>query len=77
LADSLPVPQLLNPAWQSNRFSALVQTLSPKNYALEYKDSLSATTWTSLSTNAGNGALRMLTDPATTASQRFYRMRQW
>jgi hypothetical protein len=77
LADSLPVPQLLNAAWQSNRFSALVQTLSPKTYALEYKDSLSATTWTSLSTNAGNGALRVLTDPATTTSQRFYRMRQW
>jgi len=77
LADSLPVPQLLNPAWQSNRFSAQVQTLSPKNYALEYKDSLSATNWTSLSTNAGNGALKVLTNPGTTASQRFYRMRQW
>jgi hypothetical protein len=77
LADSLPVPQLLNAVWQSNRFSAQVQTLSPKNYALEYKDSLSATSWTSLGTNAGNGALRVLTDPATPTAQRFYRMRQW
>jgi hypothetical protein len=77
LADSLPVPELLNASWQSNRFSALVQTLSPRNYALEYKDSLSATNWTGLSTNAGNGALKVLTDPGTTASQRFYRMRQW
>ncbi len=67
LGDSLPVPQLLNAAWQSNRFSAQVQTLSPKNYALEYKDSMSATNWTGLSTNAGNGALKVLTDPGTAA----------
>jgi hypothetical protein len=51
--------------------------LSGKSYALEYKNSLSASNWTALSTNAGNGALRLLTDPAATASQRFYRMRQW
>jgi alpha-tubulin suppressor-like RCC1 family protein len=77
LADSLPVPQLLNSTWKGHRFSALVQTLSPRNYALEYKDSLTATNWTTLCTNAGNGALRMLTDPDATNAQRFYRMRQW
>jgi endonuclease/exonuclease/phosphatase family metal-dependent hydrolase len=77
LAGTMPVPRLLHPGWQSNRFSAQVQTLSPKNYALEYVDSLAATNWTALSTNAGNGALRVLTDPAALASQRFYRMRQW
>jgi hypothetical protein len=77
LADSLPVPCLLHPARKANRFSALVQTLSPRNYALEFKDSLLATNWTAVSTNAGNGALRMLTDPAATGAQRFYRMRQW
>ena len=77
LADSLPVPRLLNPAWKGSRFRALVQTLSPKKYALEFKDSLMATNWSSLTTNAGNGALRVLTDPASTTSQRFYRMRQW
>ena len=63
LADSLPVPWLLHPARNGNRFSALVQTLSPKNYALEFKDSLAATNWTALSTNNGIGALRLLTDP--------------
>jgi hypothetical protein len=77
LADSLPVPQLLDPAWKGHRFSALAQTLSPRNYALEYKDSLAATNWTAVSTNAGNGALRLLTDPAANGAQRFYRMRQW
>ncbi len=58
-------------------FSALVQTLSPKHYALECKGSLSATNWTAISTNAGNGALMILRDPSGPAPQRFYRMRQW
>ena len=77
LADSLPVPELLSPVRKGAGFSALIQTLSRQNYALEYKDSLSASNWTALATNAGNGALQVLSDPATTTSQRFYRMRQW
>ena len=77
LAGSMPVPRLLNPGGQSNQFRALVQTLSPKSYALEYLESLPATNWTSLCTNTGNGALQVLTDLSAPASQRFYRMRQW
>jgi hypothetical protein len=76
-ADSLPTPRLLNPTRKGNRFSAQVQTLSPKHYALEFKNSLAAANWTAVSTNAGNGALRVLADPAATGAQRFYRMRQW
>jgi alpha-tubulin suppressor-like RCC1 family protein/N-acetyl-anhydromuramyl-L-alanine amidase AmpD len=77
LQDSLPVPRLLNPTRKGNQFSALAQTLSPKNYALEFKSSLAATNWTAVCTNGGNGALRILTDPVATGAQRFYRMRQW
>jgi hypothetical protein len=77
LADGLPVPEMLLPARKGSRFSALVQTLCPRSYALEFKNSLAATNWTAVTTNAGNGALRLLTDPAATASQRFYHMRQW
>ena len=77
LADSLPVPRLLNPVWKGHRFSAVAQTLSLKNYALEFKNSLTAANWTAVSTNAGNGALMLLTDPSATGPQRFYRMRQW
>jgi hypothetical protein len=77
LADSLPVPELLLPARKGSRFSALVQTLCPRSYALEFKNSLAATNWTAVTTNAGNGALRLLTDPAAATAQRFYRMRQW
>ena len=77
LEDSLPAARLLSPAWSGQRFSALAQTLSLKHYALEYKSSVRGTTWTAVCTNAGNGALIMLTDPVATGPQRFYRMRQW
>ncbi len=75
--DSLPVPRLLSPVRQGNSFSALVQTLNRKNYALEFKGSLTDTSWTAFSTNAGNGALELLRDPAASMRQRFYRTRQW
>lgn len=58
LTDTLPVPQLLNPAWKKGSFSTLVQTLYRRNYALEWKASLSASNWTAVCTNGGNGALR-------------------
>jgi N-acetyl-anhydromuramyl-L-alanine amidase AmpD len=77
LADSIPVPQLLSPTWKKGSFGALIQTLNGKHYALESKTSATATNWTTLSTNAGNGALRVLADPAAGAAQGFYRMRQW
>ena len=35
-----PCRNCCNPGWQTNQFSAHVQTLSPKNYALELKGSL-------------------------------------
>jgi hypothetical protein len=73
----VPVPRLLSPARQGDQFSVLVQTLNRKNYALEYNTSLATTNWTSVVTNAGNGALRQLRYPAVSGVQRFYRMRQW
>ena len=66
-----------NPGWKARRFSALAQTLNRKNYVLELKDSLAATNWTLLPAVSGNGALRLLADTNATASQRFYRMRQY
>ena len=76
-AGSFPVPQLLGAARQGIRFSVLVQTMNRQNYALEFKDSIAATNWSAVATNTGNGALLQLNDPAATAPQRFYRMRQW
>ena len=74
---SLRMPQLFHPARQGTRFNLLLQTVSRRSYGLEYKDSLGATNWTALPSAAGNGALRLLTDPAAVALHRFYRVRQW
>jgi hypothetical protein len=74
---TIPVPRLMSPAQSPGRFTAWIQTLSRRQYALEYKDSLSAADWTPVATNAGSGSLQMLCDPTATASGRFYRMRQW
>ena len=74
---SLPTPELLNPVRTPNTFSFLIQTLDRKHYALDFKNSLTATSWSPISTNAGNSALELLTDRAATAAQRFYRVRQW
>jgi hypothetical protein len=57
--------------------SFLIQTLDGKHYALDFKNSLTAASWSPLCTNAGNGGLELLTDGAATAAQRFYRVRRW
>ncbi len=71
-----PVPRLLSPALQGSQFRSLAQTLNRKDYVLECKDSLLAS-WRVLSTNAGNGALKLLCDPSATNTHRFYRMSEW
>ena len=73
----LPAPRLFNPARKGGQFGVMLQTLNRKNYALQRKDSLAASTWTDLCTNSGNGALRLLADPSAAAAPRFYRTRQW
>ena len=77
LEDDLPSPQLFHPMLRPNLFSVLVPTFNRKNYLLESKGSLAVSHWTSLSTNTGNGALRVFVDPAANASQKFYRLRRW
>ena len=72
-----PVPLMLAPTVQTQGFSTLAQTLSRKHYALEFKTSISATDWSTVSTNPGNGALELLTDPVPPTAQRFYRVREW
>ena len=73
----LPIPELLKPLRTPATFSFLIQTLDRKHYALDFKNSLTAASWSPIATNAGNGGLELLTDRAATASQRFYRVRQW
>jgi hypothetical protein len=72
-----PAPRLFNSIWAASRFRVRVQSQARKNYALEFKDSLLNSSWTSLSTNHGNGALLQLQDAAASSGRRFYRVRQW
>ena len=66
-----------SPVWRSDRFSLSVPTEIGHVYRLEYKDLLTDGQWHPLPLTAGNGALRALTDPSPTATQRFYRVRRW
>jgi hypothetical protein len=70
-----PAPRMLNPVRNGDRFTVIAQTLNRRNYALEFKDALTATNWTALPATSGNGALRVLADPDAAAPQRFYRVR--
>jgi alpha-tubulin suppressor-like RCC1 family protein len=76
LDDGALALRLLNPAWNNGQASMLVQTLQSRKYVLEAKNALAAETWTALSTNNGNGALKILADPDAGVWQRFYRVRQ-
>ena len=77
LADaSTPLPRLLQPAWQPDRFSTVFQTLNRSTYVFEFKNGLMEANWTALPPVLGNGSLRLLVDPNPTVPQRFYRVRQ-
>lgn len=69
-------PLLFKPTRGSDTsFSVSVATVSGRNYSLEFKDALTASAWTALPAVPGDGTVKVLTDPAATASQRFYRVR--
>jgi len=52
-----------------------VATVIGHNYILEYKTSLTDTTWTELPAVVGDGTERVLSDPDPVGKQRFYRIR--
>jgi hypothetical protein len=70
-------PQPYRPQWNGPQFSLLLQTYSGESYALEYRDSLAAGSWTALSTNRGNGTIQFLVDPNANSGHRYYRVRKW
>ena len=70
-------PQPYRPQWNGSQFTLLLQTYSGESYALEYKDSLTASTWTSLPATYGNGAIQFLVDPSAGSGHRYYRVRKW
>ena len=56
-------------------FRISVWTVSGWSYVLESADSLSGTDWLALGAVDGDGSVKVLTDPAATSQQRFYRVR--
>ena len=71
-------PFLLNPSMSTAGFSVSLPTHSANVYGLEFKNSLSDSTWTPLPLLAGNGATVVLRDPTAVTNQaRVYRARRW
>ncbi len=56
-------------------FSGSFQTANGVNYAVEYKNDLSAPTWTLLTTIVGDGTVKTFTDPGPLPPVRFYQVR--
>jgi hypothetical protein len=71
-----PVPMLFQPRKQQNNFSVILPTLHRKLYALEYRNSIVETNWSSLPSVMGGGARTELVDENMMTPQRFYRVRQ-
>ncbi|HWY30312.1 MAG TPA: hypothetical protein VNX46_06145 [Candidatus Acidoferrum sp.] len=79
VGNSPPATQALmaSPMIVSNSLSLTLPTESGRVYALEFKKNAGDTNWEALPLNFGIGTNVILTDPAATNSQRFYRVRRW
>ena len=62
-------------ALTGNTFSVSLPTDRGRTYFLEYKESLSDSAWTTLSSVSGDGTVKTLPDSEATGSQRFYHVR--
>jgi hypothetical protein len=66
-----------SPAWNGSRFSVVVPARKGRVYRLEYKDSMSSSTWIGLPLAVGTGETLTLVDPTATTAERYYRVRRW
>jgi hypothetical protein len=71
----LIAPQLLSPIHSNGVFSVSLPTVTGETYSLEFKDSLTADTWTALPAVSGTGTLTNLLDRSATGPGRVYRVR--
>jgi hypothetical protein len=68
-------PQLSGVALNGNQFIFSLPTITGQTYQLEYKDNLTAATWTLLGGSmAGTGNLLMITNALDASPQRFFRL---
>jgi len=74
---SQPVTQapIINPSFSPvSGFSAAIQTQNGVTYTVQFKNDLSAPSWSPLTTFIGNGTVQTFNDPATGVPMRFYRV---
>jgi hypothetical protein len=71
---SIPEPPVLRAHLSGHTLSLSVPTATGRSYLLEYKNSLSDSTWSVLGTQPGNGGSASFTDDATANPARFYRI---
>ncbi len=70
-----PRPLLANPKRSGTTFTVGVPTTSGFTYYLEYRTSVTNSTWTSVSQVSGDGTTKTLSDTAASNPQCFYRVR--
>jgi len=70
-----PAPKLLTPTLTGHTFSVTIPTVGGSTYYLEYRSSLSDTSWVTVGQVAGDGTVQVFSDASATDPRRFYRVR--
>ena len=73
-ASAVSIPSLVNPQVIGGNLTFSLQTAGGHTYTLEYKNSLTDSTWTTLQTFNGDGSIKTITNALSAAPQRFYRV---
>jgi hypothetical protein len=66
-------PVILNPALNGNFFTFTINTVSNRNYIIQFKTNLNDPTWQLLENRTGNGSPQVISVPTGGNAQRFYR----
>jgi hypothetical protein len=66
-------PIILNPMLQTNDFTFEINTVSNRNYVIQYKTNLTDALWQALETIAGNGNQQTISIPVAPTGHVFYR----
>ncbi len=70
----VPLPQVSSSIGVGKMFSIAVPTVSGKTYILECTDSLTHGDWKVVTEVVGDGTVKVISDPAASSPQRFYRV---
>jgi len=70
-----PTPTIDSPVFNSSAFSVSINTVPGASYNLEYKTSLSDSTWSQSASVVGDGSTKVLADQGAASGSRFYRIR--